>query len=68
MRRESRSGKQFNLVIDEESLDKACHIIEHYPVEIWLWASPEGNEGQPPPTPQKCSTGCLKYRQCILQE
>ncbi|GFV42959.1 histone-lysine N-methyltransferase SETMAR [Trichonephila clavipes] len=43
MRRESRSGKQFNLVIDEEPFDKACHVIEHYPVEIWLGPSLKGN-------------------------
>ncbi|GFW29934.1 hypothetical protein TNCV_4999741 [Trichonephila clavipes] len=43
-------------------------VIAHYPVEIWLWPSPEVNEGQLAPTPRRCSAGCLKYRQCVLQE
>ncbi|GFU63192.1 hypothetical protein TNCV_3466161 [Trichonephila clavipes] len=29
---------------------------------------PKGKEGQPAPTPRRCSTGCLKYRQCVLEE
>ncbi|GFX23281.1 hypothetical protein TNCV_4560631 [Trichonephila clavipes] len=42
--------------------------VTHYPVEIWLWTSAEGKEGQLAPTPWRCSAGCLKYRQCILEE
>ena len=37
-------------------------VVAHYPVEIWLWASPEGKEGQLAPTPRRCSAGCLQYR------
>ncbi|GFU75749.1 hypothetical protein TNCV_1652091 [Trichonephila clavipes] len=40
----------------------------HYPVEIWLWPSPEGKEGQLAPTPRRYSAGCLKYRQCVLEK
>ncbi|GFU85635.1 hypothetical protein TNCV_1719261 [Trichonephila clavipes] len=40
----------------------------HYPVEIWLWPSPEGKEGQLAPIPRRCSAGCLKYPQCVLEE
>ncbi|GFW30264.1 hypothetical protein TNCV_3850351 [Trichonephila clavipes] len=40
----------------------------HYPVEIWLWPSPEGKDGQLAPIPRRYSTGCLKYRQCVLEE
>ncbi|GFU64548.1 hypothetical protein TNCV_304871 [Trichonephila clavipes] len=43
-------------------------VITHYLVEIWLWPSPEGKEGQLAQTPRTCSTGCLKYRQCVLEE
>ncbi|GFV38414.1 hypothetical protein TNCV_4392951 [Trichonephila clavipes] len=69
IRRASRPGKQFNLVIDEEPLDNEVPcIVAHYPVEIWLWPSPEGKEGQLAPTPRRCSAGCLKYRQCILEK
>ncbi|GFX75017.1 hypothetical protein TNCV_1845891 [Trichonephila clavipes] len=67
--RASRPGKQFNLVIDEEPLDNALsRVAAHYPVEIWLWSSPEGKEGLLAPTTRRCSAGCLKYRQCILEE
>ncbi|GFU31753.1 uncharacterized protein TNCV_1176281 [Trichonephila clavipes] len=62
IRRASRPGKQFNLVTDEQPLDT------HYPVEIWLWPSPEGKEGQLAATPQRCSAGCLKYRHCVLEK
>ncbi|GFX66920.1 hypothetical protein TNCV_999591 [Trichonephila clavipes] len=44
------------------------HVVAHYPVEIWLWPSPEGKEGQLAPTPQRRSAGYLKYRQCVLKE
>ncbi|GFU72959.1 uncharacterized protein TNCV_4636931 [Trichonephila clavipes] len=64
--RASRLEKQFNLVIDEELLDNACHVWSR--LEIWLWQSPEGKEGQLSPTPQRCSAACLKYRQCVLEE
>ncbi|GFX05503.1 uncharacterized protein TNCV_1008251 [Trichonephila clavipes] len=30
--------------------------------------SPEGKEGQLAPTPRRCSAGCLKYWQCVLEE
>ena len=43
-------------------------VVAHYSVEIWLWASPEGKEGQLAPTPRRCSAGFLKYRQCVLEE
>ncbi|GFS70928.1 hypothetical protein TNCV_2719971 [Trichonephila clavipes] len=43
-------------------------MVAHYPIEIWLWPSPEGKEGQLTPTPRRCSAGCLKYRQCVLEE
>ncbi|GFW88412.1 hypothetical protein TNCV_2287381 [Trichonephila clavipes] len=33
-------------------------VVTHYPVEIWLWSSPEGKEGQLAPTPRRCSAGC----------
>ncbi|GFX24903.1 hypothetical protein TNCV_3451731 [Trichonephila clavipes] len=36
--------------------------------EIWLWPSLEDKEGQLAPTPRRCSAGCLKYRQCVLEE
>ncbi|GFV46515.1 hypothetical protein TNCV_3234021 [Trichonephila clavipes] len=42
-------------------------VVTHYPVEICLWLSPEGKEGQLAPTPRRCSAGCLKYRQCVLR-
>ncbi|GFW90258.1 hypothetical protein TNCV_2121251 [Trichonephila clavipes] len=43
-------------------------VVAHYPVEIWLWPSPKDKEGQLAPTPRRCSAGCLKYRQCVLEE
>ncbi|GFU47977.1 hypothetical protein TNCV_4967661 [Trichonephila clavipes] len=43
-------------------------VVTHYPVEIFLWPSPEGKEGQLAPTPRRCCAGCLKYRQCVLEE
>ncbi|GFU87597.1 hypothetical protein TNCV_2935191 [Trichonephila clavipes] len=43
-------------------------LVAHYPVEIWLWPSSEGKEGQLAPTPRRCSASCLKYRQCVLEE
>ncbi|GFV51039.1 hypothetical protein TNCV_4635861 [Trichonephila clavipes] len=43
-------------------------VVAHYPVEIWLWPSPEGKSGQLAATPRRCSSGCLKYRQCVLEE
>ncbi|GFY28703.1 hypothetical protein TNCV_3440701 [Trichonephila clavipes] len=36
--------------------------------EIWLWTSPGGKEGQLVTTPRRCSAGCLKYQQCVLEE
>ncbi|GFS87432.1 hypothetical protein TNCV_207511 [Trichonephila clavipes] len=42
-------------------------MVPHYPVEVWLWPSPEYKEGQLAPTPQRYSAGCLKYRQCVLE-
>ncbi|GFV13737.1 hypothetical protein TNCV_2500711 [Trichonephila clavipes] len=39
-----------------------------YPVEIWLWPIPEGKEGQLAPLPRRSRAGCLKYRQCVLEE
>ncbi|GFX01500.1 hypothetical protein TNCV_1864731 [Trichonephila clavipes] len=43
-------------------------VVAHYPVEIWLWPSPEDKEGQLAPTSRRCSAGCLKYQQCVLEE
>ncbi|GFW73229.1 hypothetical protein TNCV_2798931 [Trichonephila clavipes] len=43
-------------------------VVTHYPVEIWLWSSPEGKEGQLAPTFRRCSAGCLKYRQYVVEE
>ncbi|GFW21716.1 hypothetical protein TNCV_2529151 [Trichonephila clavipes] len=45
-------------------------VVTHYPVEIWLWPSPEGKEGQlcVAPTPRRSSAGRLKYRQCVLEK
>ncbi|GFT12143.1 hypothetical protein TNCV_127811 [Trichonephila clavipes] len=43
-------------------------VVTHCPVEIWQWPSPEVKEGQLSPTPRKCSAGCLKYQQCVLEE
>ncbi|GFW43024.1 uncharacterized protein TNCV_1474201 [Trichonephila clavipes] len=70
IRRASRPGKQFNPVIDEEPFFEQCvpRVVAHYPVEIWLWPSPKDKEGQLAPTPWRCSAGCLKYRQCVLEE
>ncbi|GFS79891.1 hypothetical protein TNCV_750561 [Trichonephila clavipes] len=33
-----------------------------------MWPSPEDKEGQLAPTPRRCNAGCLKYRQCVLEE
>ncbi|GFV26717.1 hypothetical protein TNCV_3292611 [Trichonephila clavipes] len=43
-------------------------VIAHYPVEIWLWPCPEGKDQQLVRTPRRCSAGCFKYRQCVLEE
>ncbi|GFY24585.1 uncharacterized protein TNCV_1016311 [Trichonephila clavipes] len=61
----SQSGKQFNLLTDEKILDNVCRVVVHYPVEIWLWPSPEGKEGQLAPSPRTCSAGCLKVDQAM---
>ncbi|GFV90337.1 hypothetical protein TNCV_4380521 [Trichonephila clavipes] len=37
-----------------------ARVVTHYPVEKWLWPSPECKEGQLAPTPRRCSAGCLK--------
>ncbi|GFX65540.1 hypothetical protein TNCV_5082761 [Trichonephila clavipes] len=42
IQRPSRPGKQFKLGIDEEILD-VPRVVVHYPVEIWLWPSPEAS-------------------------
>ncbi|GFX30495.1 uncharacterized protein TNCV_3461461 [Trichonephila clavipes] len=45
IRRASRPGKQFNLVIDEEPLDNACHVWSSIILlKYGLWPSPEGKE------------------------
>ncbi|GFY15880.1 hypothetical protein TNCV_1285251 [Trichonephila clavipes] len=33
-----------------------------------MWRSPEGQEGQLALTPRRCSTGYLKYQQCVLEK
>ncbi|GFW85743.1 hypothetical protein TNCV_853921 [Trichonephila clavipes] len=43
-------------------------MVMQYPVELWLWPSPEGKERQLAPTTRRCSAGCLKYRQRALEE
>ncbi|GFY25842.1 hypothetical protein TNCV_1915921 [Trichonephila clavipes] len=63
-----RPGKQFNLVINEEPLDNACHRWSCIIHEIWLWSSPKGKERQLASTPLRCSASCLKYRQYVLEE
>ncbi|GFT98968.1 uncharacterized protein TNCV_3793551 [Trichonephila clavipes] len=69
IQRASWPGKQFNLVNDEEPFGQSRpHVVPYYPVETWLWPSPEGKEGQLAPIPQRCSAGCLKYGQCVLEE
>ncbi|GFV30289.1 uncharacterized protein TNCV_97641 [Trichonephila clavipes] len=69
IRRAIRPGKQFNLVIDEEPFDNACYVLSRIILlKIWLWPNPEGKEGQLAPTPRRCSAGCSKYRQCVLEE
>ncbi|GFT86190.1 hypothetical protein TNCV_3257691 [Trichonephila clavipes] len=61
--------KQFNLVIDEEPLDNACHVWSRIILlKNMAVPNPEGKEGQMSPTPGRCSPGCLKYRQCVLEE
>ncbi|GFX01085.1 hypothetical protein TNCV_4580511 [Trichonephila clavipes] len=60
---------QFNLVIDEKPFGQCVpRVVAHYPVEVWLWPSPESKEGKLAPTPPRCSAGCLKYQQCVLEE
>ncbi|GFV54877.1 hypothetical protein TNCV_1514391 [Trichonephila clavipes] len=43
-------------------------VVALHCAEIWLLPSPEYKEGQQALTPRRCSAGCLKYRQCILEE
>ncbi|GFS99024.1 hypothetical protein TNCV_1890351 [Trichonephila clavipes] len=43
-------------------------VFTYFSVEIWLWPRTESNEGQLDPTSRRCSAGCLKYRQCVLEE
>ncbi|GFV85096.1 uncharacterized protein TNCV_4171491 [Trichonephila clavipes] len=69
IRRVRLPGKQFKLVIDEEPFDNACHvwsriILLKYGCGQALKLSKD-NCLQPP---QRCSSGCLKYRQCELEE
>ncbi|GFX78085.1 hypothetical protein TNCV_972391 [Trichonephila clavipes] len=68
IRRARRKEKQFNLVVHEEPLECVPRVVAYYPVEIWLWPSPDGKEGQLAPTYRTCNAGCLKYRQCVLEE
>ncbi|GFV68349.1 hypothetical protein TNCV_576011 [Trichonephila clavipes] len=65
IQRTSRSDKQFNLVIDEEPLNNAGHL---WSCIILLKYGSEGKEGQLAPPAWRCSVGCLKYRQCVLEE
>ncbi|GFX88339.1 hypothetical protein TNCV_1705601 [Trichonephila clavipes] len=56
--RRSRPGIQFYLVIEEEPLDNANMAV----------AKSEGQEGQLVPAPRRCSAGCFKYHQCVLEK
>ncbi|GFV26487.1 hypothetical protein TNCV_3361401 [Trichonephila clavipes] len=68
--RESELAREAIQSGDRRTIFGQCvsRVIVHYPVEIWLWSSPEGKEGQLAPTLRRCSAGCLKYRQCVLEE
>ncbi|GFS56239.1 hypothetical protein TNCV_2769161 [Trichonephila clavipes] len=57
------------MVIDEEPLKNACHIWSRIILlKYGCGQVHEGKEGQLAPTPRICSAGCLKYRQCVLEE
>ncbi|GFT13206.1 uncharacterized protein TNCV_4076661 [Trichonephila clavipes] len=45
-----------------------ARVVAHYPDEICLWPSPGRKEGQLAQKPRRSSAGCLKYRQCVLEE
>ncbi|GFX68949.1 hypothetical protein TNCV_683081 [Trichonephila clavipes] len=61
IRRASRPGRQFNLVIGEEPLDNACHVWSR--IILLKYGCGQGKKRQLAPTPRRCSAGCLKYRQ-----
>ncbi|GFY12823.1 uncharacterized protein TNCV_4284811 [Trichonephila clavipes] len=70
IRRASRLGNQFNLVIDEEHLDNACHVWSR--IILLKYGCGQAlkvrKDNCVVPTPRRCSAGCLKYRQCVLEE
>ncbi|GFY00321.1 hypothetical protein TNCV_4711231 [Trichonephila clavipes] len=42
-------------------------MVTHYPIGLWLMTSAECMGVQRVPTPQRCSSECSVYKQCILE-